>query len=143
MTEKNTAQSKGISLAVSTKKSIEICNKIRGKNLATAKKILNDSINLKRPIPMTRFNKDTGHKHGMAAGRFAVKACKAVLETLLSAEANAQYKGLATNNLLIKQINAYTGPHVWRYGRQRRRQAKRTHVHVTLGEEITPTEAKK
>lgn len=141
MNEKNTAISNGISLEVSTKKSIEICNQIRGKTIAKAKKILNDAIALKRPIPMTRFNKDTGHKHGMAAGRFAVKACEAVLETILSAEANAQYKGLSTNNLVIQHISAHMGPHVWRNGRQGHNQAKRTHINITLGE-MKPTEAK-
>ena len=134
MNEKNTATSKGISLPISTKKTIEICNHIRGKTLAKAKKILDDATNLKRPIPMKRYNKDTGHKHGMAAGRFAAKACKAVLEIIMSAEANAQYKGLSTNNLVIQQISANNGPHVWRYGRQKRRQAKRTHLNVTLAE---------
>lgn len=133
-TGENAAKSVGISLGISTKKSIEICNTIRGKTLVKAKKILTEAIALKRPIPHTRFNKDTGHKHGMAAGRFAAVACKGVLSIIESAEANAQFKGLNTNNLIVKHISAQQGPTSWHYGRQKRREAKRTHIEVILEE---------
>lgn len=134
LAKENSAKSVGVALPISTKKSIEICNHIRGKPLITVKKILEDAMALKRPIPHTRFNKDTGHKAGMAAGRFAVNACKAILDILASAEANAQVKGFTAANLIVRHVSAQQGPKIWHYGRQRRRQAKRTHIEVILDE---------
>lgn len=130
----NEARAVGISLPVSYKQSYEVSKFIRGKPLALAKKLLEEVIALKRAVPMTRFNKDTGHKHGMAAGRFPVKTCAQILMLLKSAEANAQFKGLSTANLVVRHIAAQKGPTSWRYGRHRRRQAKRAHVEVVLGE---------
>ena len=130
----NAAKSVGISLEISTKKSIEICNAIRGKPLTKAKKILQDAAAIKIPIPMKIYNDNTGHKAGMAAGRYAVNACQKILLVLESAEANAQAKGLATNNLVVKHVSAQQGPKTWHYGRHRRREAKRTHIEVILNE---------
>lgn len=128
------AKSAGISLPISTKKSIEICNAIRGKTVSKAKTTLQNSAKMKIPIPMKIFNDNAGHKAGMAAGRFAVNACQEILKILASAEANAQAKGLNTSNLVVKHIAAQQGPKVWRYGRQKRRETKRTHIEIILEE---------
>ncbi len=130
----NSAKSVGLMLAISTKNSVEVCNAIRGKPLAKAKKILQDAAAMKIPIPMKIYNDNTGHKAGMAAGTFAVQTCKAILLTVESAEANAQSKGLSSNNLVVKHISAQLGPKTWHYGRQKRREAKRTHIEVILSE---------
>ena len=53
---------------------------------------------------------------------------------LKSVEANAQFKGLSTADLIIKHIIAQKGPNVWRYGRQKRRHAKKTHIEVIVEE---------
>ncbi len=132
--EANCAKAVGISLAISTKKSVEICNAIRGKPITLAKKILQNAIDMKIPIPMKIYNDNTGHKAGMAAGRYAVSACEQILLILESAEANAQTKGLSANNLVVKHASAQNGPKTWHYGRQRRREAKRTHVEFILQE---------
>lgn len=128
------AKSVGINLPISTKKSVEICNAIRGKPLTKAKKILQDAADMKIPIPMKIYNDNTGHKAGMAAGRFAVNACSEIMLILESAEANAQSKGLNTSNLVVRHVSAQLGPKTWHNGRQRRREAKRTHIEVILDE---------
>lgn len=129
----NAAKAVGIALPISHKDSIMVAKAVRGLKLASAKRFLEDVIGLKRAVPMTRFNGDRGHKPGMAAGRYPVKVCKNVLKLLESAEANAQFKGLSTGNLVVSHLSAQKGPGAMRYGR-RRREAKRTHVEVVLEE---------
>lgn len=120
-------------LKISTKQSIEICKEIRNKDLDRAKKILQDSILLKKPIPFKTFNRDVGHKRGMGAGRFAVNACTEILNLLNSVEKNAENKGL-TGNLFIAKAIANFGPTSWHFGRKRRRQMKSTHIELILKE---------
>ncbi len=137
----NSAKAVGLSLPISRKESINICNSIRGMNLQKAKKLLQDVIALKKPIAYTVYNADVGHKAGMAAGRFPVSSCKQILSILKNAEANAQFKGLSTGNLLIKHANAQKGPTAHHFGRQRTK-AKRTHIELVV-EEVKKQEAVK
>lgn len=128
------AKAVGVALPISYKQSYEVSKFIRGKPVQLAKKMLEDVIAVRRPVPMTRFHGDTGHKHGMAAGRFTVNTATYLLKLLKSAESNAQFKGLSTANLVVKHIAAQRGPTTFRYGRHRRRQAKSAHVEMILGE---------
>lgn len=130
----NSAFAVGKDLSISTKKAVEVCKKVRNKNLASAKKILEDTIALKTPIPFTRFNRDMGHKPGIAAGRFPVKTAKLILEVIESAESNAQNKGLNTHHLVVHHICAQKASRPPHYGR-RRRKTKRTHIEVVLQEQ--------
>jgi large subunit ribosomal protein L22 len=124
----------GRSLPVSTKHCIELTGRIRRKTLESAKRILNDVIEMKKPIAFKRFNGGVGHKSGMAAGRYPIKAAAAVLKVVESCEANAQFKGLDTGNMLIIHSNASLGGKQYHYGRQRRRIMKRTMVEIVLEE---------
>ena len=133
----NCAKAVGISLPISRKQSVMVCNFIRNKNVKKAKEDLANVIIKKKAVPFTRFNDDMGHKAGMAAGRYPVNACKNILALLESAEANAQFKGLSTADLIVKHVSAQQGPGVWRYGRHHRRQAKRTHIELVLEERKT------
>ncbi len=139
-TKENEAKAVGVSIPVSYKQSYEVAKFIRGKNVQLAKKMLEDVIDMKRPVPMTRFNRDTGHKHGMAAGRFTINTCTFILKLLKSAESNAQFKGLSTANLIVRHIAAQKGPTSFRYGRHRRRQAKRAHVEIIVAEQKESSE---
>ncbi len=130
----NTAIVNVKNLPISTKFSIEITNHLRGKTIEKAKMILDDSIKLKRAIPMKRFNKDTAHKAGMAAGRYPVKACETISKLLDSAKSNAEDKGLSTDGLFISKINANQGTHQMHHGRLRGRMMKRTHISITVKE---------
>ncbi len=130
------ARAAGRDLSISTKQSIEICNNIRKKPLKQAKRILEDAITQRRAIRYTRFNKNIGHKPGMAAGRYPVKAATNILAILKSAEANAQVKGLNTGNLALIHASAHKAARPMHYGRQRGTLMKRTHVEIVLQEKV-------
>ncbi len=110
-----TAIASGRDLRVSYKDTVEVLNAIRGKRLEEAVKVLNDIVNMRKPIPYKRFNRKVGHKKAIASGRFPVKAAKAVLEVLENAEANAEYKGLDTTRLWVVHAAAHKGPKIKGY----------------------------
>lgn len=141
-TAQNEASAVGQSMPISTKFAVEICNQLRGKTVAKAKNFLESVIQKKRAVPMKRYNRDQAHKPGIAAGRYPIKACQAILTVLKNAEANAQFKGLSTASLSIKHISAKQGPKAWRLGRKRRRRAKRTHVEIILAEQKREEQAR-
>jgi len=135
--KENMAKVVGISLPISTKFCVEICNFIRYKTTGEAKKILQDVIEGKKAIPFKIFKRDLSHKKKIGAGRYPKKAATDIVKLLESAEANAQFKGINTSNLRIAHINAHLASRPWRYGRQRRRKAKRTHIEIIVGEKKT------
>lgn len=128
----NMAKSMGRDLSISQKKAIEICNYLRGKNVVKAKSFLERVIAKESPVPMKKFNRDTGHKAGMAAGRYPVKTAMEVLKIVKSAEANAQNKGLSTKDMIIYHIVSNKASEPWHYGRKKRQKMKRTHLEVVL-----------
>ena len=143
MKDEHTAKINGRSLPISTKQSIEICNFIRGTNLEKAKALLGEVIKHKRAVPYKRFSGDVGHKKGkIAAGRYPENACKAILSLLEGVEANAQFKGLNTSNLVISYICPNKASRPWHYGRQRRRKMKRTHIDIIVRETAEKKETK-
>jgi large subunit ribosomal protein L22 len=133
----------GMALPISTKQAIEICTSIRRKRLERAKAILSSAINEKTAIPFNRFTNGVGHKKGkIAAGRYPKKACTEILKMLNSAQANAQFKGLSSSDLVVRHISAQRASTTWHYGR-RRAQAKRTTIEVVLTESAVKKEEKK
>jgi len=120
---------------ISTKQSIEIANRIRGRSTAFAKRMLEDAISMKRAIEFKKYIGDTGHKAGkMGAGRFAPKTAKQLLLLIKSAEANAADIGMNTSSLRIGAIVANKAAKRARHGRQRSRDAKNTTVEIVLVE---------
>ena len=132
--KENMARAIGRALPISFKQSIEICNFVRNKDLSYAKNVLNKVISQEQAIPFKRFNMDVGHKKGMAAGRYPKKASTEILDLINNVEANAQFKGLNTANLVITHINANKASKVLRFGRKRSRESKRTHVEIVVQE---------
>lgn len=130
----NMAKSYGRDLSISNKNSVEICNLIRGKKVVFAKNLLEKIINLERPVPMKKFNRDTAHKKNIGPGRYPIKTAKEILSVLKSAESNVINKGLSTNDLVIDHIAAHKASRPWHYGRKRRQKMKRTHIEVILVE---------
>ncbi len=103
---------------VSPKEAREVCAAIKGLPLAKAREILNDVVELRRPIPFRRYSKKVGHKAGLQgyyAGRYPIKVAKAVLKLLDSLEANAEYRGLDTSRLKLIHAAAYPGRRLRRY----------------------------
>lgn len=141
--KENCAKAVGVSLPVSLKQSVMICSFIRGRSVDFVKKYLADVAQKKKAVPFTRFNRDMAHRRGMAAGRFPVNASRQILSIVESAESNAQFKGLSTGDLVIMHASAQKGPSTWRFGRHRRRRAKRTHVEIVVQEIKFKEEAKK
>ena len=130
----NMARAVGKSLPISFKQSIEICNFIRNKDVVYAKNVLNKVIEKKAAIPFRRFNDNMGHKKRIAAGRYPGKASKEILDLISLVEANAQFKGMNSSNLVIAHINANKGATVMHYGRKRSRKAKRTNIEIVVKE---------
>ncbi|MBI3032413.1 50S ribosomal protein L22 [Candidatus Woesearchaeota archaeon] len=125
----------GKSLPVSTKESVLICNALRYKPVTRALALLQNVIDKKEAIPYTRFNRDTAHRPGkMAAGRYPEKACGEILSLMKSAVANAQFKGFNTELLEVIHVCAHRASRPFRFGRQSRRQMKRTHIEIVIAE---------
>lgn len=130
----NYAKAMGKDLPISTKHSAEICRHLRGRDLQKAKKILQDVIAMKKAIPFKKYTRDVGHKPGIASGRYPIKASQAILKLLNDVEANAQVRGLSSNDLVIHHFCAHLASRPWHYGRVSRRKMKRTHVEIVVTE---------
>lgn len=118
-------------LAISTKKSIEICSFIRGKTIKKAREALNKVLEMKDAVPYRRFNQEMAHNIRGPSG-YPVKAITEILKAIKAAEDNAKAKGLSSDSLKIIHICAHRGPKNWHYGRQRRRIMKRTHIEIVV-----------
>jgi large subunit ribosomal protein L22 len=100
----------GSELHISPKKSRELCKALKGMRSTSARKYLEDVIEMKRAVPFRKHNDSLGHKKGpMAAGRYPVKVANEVLKLLINAENNAEYKGLEPARMHIAHISAKRG----------------------------------
>ncbi len=120
----------------------EVCAFLRYKRLQEAKKLLDEVLAMKRPVPFRRSVMDLGHKPGIGPGRYPIKACGEILRLLKSVEANAQAKGLNTSRLKIVHLVANKAPEPMHPGRHRR-SFKRTHIEVIVKEVKESAQIKK
>ncbi len=100
----NTARAQGHELHISPRHCVEICRALRGRPVTEAKSYLEDIITKKQAVPFKRHNSGVGHRTGITrwdAGRYPQKAAREVLKVLKHAEANAEYKGLDTDQMYI------------------------------------------
>lgn len=134
----NMARVLGRALPISFKQSVEICSMMRNRDLSYAKDILSKVIEHKKAVPFRRFRHNIGHKTKIGPGRYPEKASNEILKLINSVEANAQFKGLNTSNLVITHINANEAGKVMRAGRKRSRRAKRTNVEIVIQEKKMP-----
>lgn len=104
-----TSRAIGKEIPISPKFSREICQMIKGKQVNTALKMLEEVADLKRPVPIRRYNMGVAHKKGVGPGRFPVKAAKAISKVIESAKQNAEYKGLDADNMRVKLVAAHLG----------------------------------
>jgi len=128
-----TAKAKITNKDVSTKAAIEIANVLRGQQTEEAKQFLQQVIKKEKAVPYKRFTDGVGHKKGMASGRYPVKAGKAFLTLIESAEANAENQDLF-GPYTITTLKANKGPKTRSYGRQRGRTQKNTHIDIEIEE---------
>lgn len=107
-----TAIASGRDLRISPKAAREICHYIKGMRLERAKEVLQDVMDLKRPIPYFRHRKEMPHRKGVEgfdAGKFPQKAAGEILKVLNQVEANAEFKGLYADRLKIIHITSNRG----------------------------------
>ena len=128
------ARAIGMALPISFKQSVEVCAFIKNKNVNYAKKILKNVIEKKIAIPFRRYNWDLSHKKNIGPGRFPEKVSKELLKLIDNVEANAQFKGLNTSNLIISHISTHNAGKTWHYGRKTRRRMKRTNIEIVVEE---------
>jgi len=119
--EKKIARAIANNAPVSERYSTEIAREIKGKRLDKAMKFLQDIVEHKRHLPLKRFNKEVPHRKGMAAsgtktGRYPERCCTKWIGLLEQAKANADYKSLASDNLVI--IHAFASKGVGRTSHQ-------------------------
>jgi large subunit ribosomal protein L22 len=110
--KEKTARSQGHELHVSPRHCVEICRELRGRSLVEAKSYLEAITKMKTPVPFKRHRSGVGHRAGMRgwdAGRYPQKAAREILTALRNAEANAEYKGLDTERMLVVHSLARTG----------------------------------
>jgi len=119
---------------VSVKHSVEVCRWIRGKPLPAAKRLLEQAAKKQLAVPYLRYSWDLGHKRGIAAGRYPVSTCRAILRLLQSVEVNAQFKGMNTSKLVVAHIAAHRAARPIHAGRRRGRVTKRAHIEIVVQE---------
>lgn len=139
----NIAKVHGKSMPISTKQAIEISNFIRGRKVDDAIKLLEHVVKKDVAVPFRRFSGDVGHKRKIGSGRYPEKASKEIIRLLSSLNANAQFKGLNTSNLVINKICANKASSTWHYGRKMRRKMKRSNIEIIAKEEKKKEEPKK
>ena len=140
-----TAKASGRELKVSHKAAREVCKAIKGMMLNDAKQYLRDVAAKKKAVPYTRYNKKLPHRHGLTktfAGRYPIKASQQILNVIVSAQSNAENKGLDVDRLRIIHAAAYQGMKLKRYSRRAQGRSSpkfdtTTHVEIVLEEKPT------
>lgn len=134
------ARAIGRELPISPKHSVIICRHIKGWRLDKAKEFLEGVIAKKAAVPDLRYG-NAGHRRGkVGPGRYPEKAARLILKVLEGAEANAEYKGLVTDDMFIAHSAAHRG-RAWegRFNRARGRTTPK--IRETVNVEIILKEA--
>ena len=137
------ARAIGMALPISFKQSVEICSFIKNREVSDAKKMLQKVAAKEMAVPFKRFNFDLGHKKKIGPARYPEKSSKEFIKLIENVEANAQFKGMDTSNLVIKHISARRAGKSWHFGRKTRRRMKRTNVEIIVEEKAKSKEVKK
>ncbi len=106
-----TARAYGRDLPVSPKSGRNVARAIKGMPVSRAKDYLADVTELKAHVPFVVRKRKIAHRKGAGngPGKWPVKTAKHFLKVLESAEANAEYKGLDKDLLVITHASAYQG----------------------------------
>ncbi|MDO8646989.1 MAG: 50S ribosomal protein L22 [Candidatus Diapherotrites archaeon] len=131
-TEKTIAKAIANNAPVSLKYSTEISREIKGKRVAWAIQFLKAVAEKTRHLPLRRYNKEVPHRKGDAishtkTGRYPKRCATKWVELLEQLKANADYKGLNAENLII--IHAFASKGVGRTSHQKQGKISgKTHV---------------
>ncbi|MEM2726914.1 MAG: 50S ribosomal protein L22 [Archaeoglobaceae archaeon] len=115
--ETRAVRAMGYEIPMSFKHAMEICRAIRGKKVPQAISFLEGVVELRHPVPLKRHKKKVAHKNipGWYAGRYPQKTAKQILKVLKNLKANAEYKGLKADDLIIVHAQAKRGRVIERY----------------------------
>lgn len=135
-----TAKALGRELAIKPRDAIEICRHIRGMTLDQAKEALQGAIDKTRAIPVRRHMGSVSHQKGTGPGKYPVKAAGRILAVIEEAEANAEYKGLETEELKVahaacQRANVIEGSRPRARGRATAWNTSLVHIEIVLEEE--------
>ncbi len=125
---------------VSLKYSIELLREMKGQKVDKMEKFLQRIIERKDFLPLRKYRKKVAHRRGEAksftkTGKYPVRLAKVFLKILANLRANADYKGLDANSLLIchcfasEGFRRYSGQSQGRISGKRRRR-KATHIEL-------------
>ena len=108
---KTTARAYGRDMPVSPKSGRNVARAIKGMPVGRAKIFLQEVADLKTPVPFPVRHRKIAHRRGegFGPGKYPKKVAEHFLKVLQSAEANAEYKGLDKDRLLITHATAYQG----------------------------------
>jgi len=124
--KKTEAKVNGKSLPISTKHSIAVCNFIRGKDIDTAIKMLEDVRQYKRAVPMRG---EIPHRKGIMSGRYPQNAVMHFVKLLNSLKSNAIVNEMEYETYKLFCVSNVASRPYRRFGRGR---FKRTHVELKL-----------
>ena len=127
----------GLGLHMSPKAGKHICDMIRAKDIDLAIKMMEEVIMVKRAVPMN--NREIGHRHGMAGGRYPVDASKEFLHLLKGLKSSAIYHEMELEKSRITECYTNVATKPYKRGGAR---AKRAHVFIKLEMKIKPEEKK-
>ena len=129
--KKDVAIANGVALRISPKQSKYICRMIVRKSPEAAVARLQAVIDWKRPVPMAGL--EVAHKKGkgLAGAKWPHTACRAIMEVVKQAGANAVVNGIEDPVIRIAKADGASAP-LKKGGRK----AKRAHIHIEVVEKI-------
>lgn len=147
-----TSKTRGSNLRVHFKHCREIAHFTHGMDVNKALKILDDVLQFKAVVPFVKFTGGIGRK-AMAKqckspgskGRWPVKATAVYIDLLKNAVANAETKGLDTDELVIDHAQVNRAPAGRRrtyraHGRIGKYASQPAHIEIILKEKSAPVE---
>jgi len=128
----------------SLKFSTELAREIKGKRLDKSEKFLQEIVEKKTHLPLRVYRRKVPHRKGETksftpAGRYPMGTAKIFLKLLETVKANADYKGLDSENLIITHLFASQGFQRVSYQTQgrisgKRRKRKSVHLEIVVME---------
>src|SRR3989344_5267 len=109
----------GKNLKISAKKSYEVANFIRGKNVNVALNDLKLVVEEKLAVPYRRYTWNVSHKRGIGQGKYPRNVSIAVAKLIDSLKANAKEKGMDEKKLTIIHAAVHKGAQIQHNGRNR------------------------
>ncbi|HIJ98588.1 TPA: 50S ribosomal protein L22 [archaeon] len=136
-TEEKVVKVQGRDLRISPKESYEVANALRGMNVVKAKQLLQGAIELKTPIPFKRYNRSgVGHRKGhFGPGRFPVNTSREFLKLLNLLEANATFKGMNKEQLVLFHVATHKAASVRHFFKGSPHSTQVTHIEIVAKEQ--------